>query len=259
MVATDSLWSQYKSSGSEEARRQLILNYLPLAKMAVKRLNFSPSSSVGQEDLVGHALVGLIDAVDHYDPRRNVKFETFAFMRVRGAVMDALRRMDWMPRGFRRQQGQLRQAYARLESAQGRAVADEEVCAELGWSQEQLAEVLQGVAQSLTLSLDALISGPESGEGSSRSFSLMDTSSADPYREAARTERRDLLARAILELSEREQTVLQLYYHEEMTLKEISQILGVTESRVCQIHSKAILRLHAKLQPVSDVLTDQPS
>ncbi|HEY3282797.1 MAG TPA: FliA/WhiG family RNA polymerase sigma factor [Armatimonadota bacterium] len=257
MMATDTLWTQYKGSGSQEARQQLILNYLPLAKLAVKRLNFSPSSSVGHEDLVGHALVGLIDAVDHYDPRRNVKFETFAFMRVRGAVMDALRRMDWMPRGFRRQQGQLKQAYAKLESQHGRSATDDEVCQELGWSAEELSEVLQSAAQSLTLSLDNLMGGPDHQDAYSRTVFLTDTGSSDPFAEAAVSERRELLASAIRELTDREQLVLQLYYHEEMTLKEISHILGVTESRVCQIHSKAILRLHAHLQPVSEVLMDQ--
>lgn len=244
----EALWARFRSSGSEDARNQLIMSYLPLARFAVERLNLRTSGSMGQEDLLSHALLGLIDAIDSYDPHRDVRFESYASLRVRGAVLDALRKLDWMPRRLRRQQRQLKEAYAKLESIHGRAATDEEVCAELGWSAEELDEVLQGAQNSITLSLDELLTGAEGTESAPRSLRLDDPTSANPFQEVALQERRELVAQAIQELPERDQLVLQLYYHEEMTLREIAQILEVTESRVCQIHSRAILRLQAKMK-----------
>jgi RNA polymerase sigma factor for flagellar operon FliA len=228
------------------------MNYLPLARFAVERLNVPANGSLGREDLLSHALLGLIDAVDNFDPGRDVRFESYASRRVRGAVLDALRKMDWMPRRLRRSQRQLRQAYAKLEGQFGRAATDAEVCAELEWTQDDLDQVLQGSALSATVSLDDMLCGSDGSDSSMRVHRLEDTSCPNPFTEATLRERRESLTRAIGELAERDQLVLQLYYHEEMTLREIAEILEITESRVCQIHSRAILRLQNKLRVYID-------
>ncbi|MCX8052927.1 MAG: FliA/WhiG family RNA polymerase sigma factor [Armatimonadetes bacterium] len=242
MDVREKLWMAYKKDGSEEAREKLISEYAYLAKYAVDRLNLAPSGALSYEDLIGHAVVGLIDAIEKFDPSRNVKFETYALARIRGEVIDVIRALDWTPRSVRRQEADLRRAYARLEVDLRRPATDQEVADHLGISVADLERMLADVGQSALLSLEEIIAN-----GGDVLASPDDNSLEDPAERAERAEQRRILARAVDELPERERTVIALYYYEGLTQKEIAAVLGVTESRVCQIHTKAVLRLSAKL------------
>jgi len=239
------LWRELKQNGSEQAREQLVSEYAYLAKYAVDRLNLNPSGALSYEDLIGHAVVGLIDAIEKYDPDRGVKFESYALPRIRGEVIDVIRQLDWTPRSVRRRETQLREAYACLEMRLGRSPSDAEVAEHLGISVGELEKMLMDVGQSAVLSLDEVIaSGGDVGEA-------CNDEDNDPASRAERAEQKRLLARAIDELPDRERTVVALYYYENLTQKEIAAVLEVTESRVCQIHTKAILRLSAMLSRAS--------
>lgn len=239
------LWRDLKRGGSEKAREQLISEYAYLAKYAVDRLNLNPSGALSYEDLVGHAIVGLIGAIEKFDLDRNVKFETYALTRIRGEVIDVIRHLDWTPRSVRKYETQLREAYAQLEMRLDRSPTDAEAAEYLGVSVGELEKMLMDVGQSALLSLDEVISN--GGDV----CAACDDDENDPASRAERADQKRLLARAIDELSERERTVVALYYYENMTQKEIAAVLEVTESRVCQIHTKAILRLSAKLSRTS--------
>ena len=249
MDLRDKLWRDYKIKKDESAREKLICEYAYLAKYAVDRLNLSPSGPLGYEDLVGHAIVGLIDAIEKFDPSRNVKFETYALCRVRGEVIDVIRSLDWIPRSVRKQETQLKEAYARLEMIHKRAPKDSEVAEYLGISLRELDKMLSNIGYSAILSLDEMIAS--GGELSVASISEYD----DPASCAERSDQKRMLAQCINELSEKEKTVISLYYYENLTQKEIAAVLGVTEARVCQIHTKAVLKLSAKLSRISSGLS----
>ncbi len=242
MDLRERLWMEYKREGSEEARERLISEYAYLAKYAVDRLNLCPSGALSYEDLIGHAVVGLIDAMEKFDPERNVKFETYALTRIRGEVIDVIRSLDWTPRSVRKQETDLRRAYARLELDLERPPTDREVADHLGVTLDELDRMLMDVGQSALISLDEMIAS-----GGDVLSSPADADGADPAASAERADQKRLLARSIDELPERERTVLALYYYENLTQREIAEVLGVTESRVCQIHTKAVLRLSGKL------------
>lgn len=242
MDIRERLWYDYKRNGSEEARERLISEYAYLAKYAVDRLNLCPTGALSYEDLIGHAIVGLIDAIEKFDPERNVKFETYALARIKGEVIDVIRALDWVPRSVRKQENDLRRAYARLEIELERPPSDQEVADFLGISVEELEQMLVDIGQSAVLSLDEIIAG-----GGDVLASPVSSDAEDPAASAERADQKRILAKAIDELPERERTVLALYYYENLTQKEIAAVLGVTESRVCQIHTKAVLRLAGKL------------
>lgn len=242
MDVRERLWTEYKRNGSEEARERLISEYAYLAKYAVDRLNLCPSGALGYEDLIGHAVVGLIDAIEKFDPERNVKFETYALARIRGEVIDVIRSLDWTPRSVRRHESELRKAYARLEMELQRPPNDQEVAEHMGVTVEELESMLADVGQAALMSLDEMITS-----GGDLLAPVSDDKYADPAASAERADQKRLLAKAIDELPERERTVLALYYYENLTQKEIAAVLGVTESRVCQVHTKAVLRLSGKL------------
>lgn len=242
MDQREKLWREYKQNNSEQAREKLISEYAYLAKYAVDRLNLSPSGAVSYEDLIGHAVVGLIDAIEKFDTQRQVKFETYALLRIRGEVIDVIRSLDWAPRSVRRHESTLREVYARLEMELQRPPSDSEVASHLGIEVSELEKILCDVGQSAVFSLDEIIScgGDILASGEDNEF-------GDPADCAQRSEQKRLLAKSIEELPERERTVVALYYYENLTQKEIAAVLGVTESRVCQIHTKAVLRLSGKL------------
>lgn len=240
------LWLEYKQRGIESAREKLISEYAYLAKYAVDRLNLSPSGALGYEDLIGHAVIGLIDAIEKFDLNRNVKFETYALTRIRGEVIDVIRSLDWTPRSVRKNENVLRQAFARLEMELERPPDDREVANYLGIDVYELEKMLADVGQSALLSLDEVVASggdimPRAGENEQD----------DPASCAERAEQKRILAKSIEELPEREKDVVALYYYENLTQKEIAVVLGVTESRVCQIHTKAVLRLSGKLSRAS--------
>lgn len=237
-------WQTYVCTRSAKLREEIIRDYAVLARRAVERLHIAPWGCVSTDDLLGHAVLGLIDAVDRYDPQQGTAFEAFAAPRIRGAVLDALRRLDWVPRSVRASESRLRQAYGRMESLLGRAPTNAEVAAELEIDEEALEELICDVARGSLLSLDDLVQGMTE---SSTLGDLVLSGGDDPYRDRERREGRERLRAAIDALPERERQVVSLYYFHELTLKEIGKVLEVTEQRVSQIHARAMLRMSHKL------------
>jgi RNA polymerase sigma factor FliA len=244
-------WRDYAKQRSPQLREALIRDYAVLARRAVDRLQITPWGCVSKDDLLGHAIIGLIDAVDRYDPEHGTPFEGFAMPRIRGAILDALRQLDWVPRSVRVKEQKLRHAYGRLEAIYGRPPTDEEVAAELEVDPEALEQLITDVARGSILSLDDLVtagtSATETGDSTTLGEVTPGSSAQDPYRAQERHEAQRRLAEAIDALPERERLVVSLYYYRELTLKEIGLVLQVTEQRVSQIHTKAMLRLSHKL------------
>lgn len=246
------LWEDYARGRTPELRRTLIEAYAPLARYVVDRLNLRPGPALEYDDLLSQAVVGLIDAVDRFDPARGIKFETYAYHRIRGAVMDMLRELDWLPRSVRQRETEMAGAYERLENRLNRPPTDAELAAELGLTLEALDELAHEVGLQAMQSLDESV-GLEQWETGTVGDLVADGGTPSPQEAAERWAERDLLARAIELLPEAERTVVSLYYHEGLTLKEIGQVLGVTESRACQIHGKAMVRLRGAIQPMLKV------
>ncbi len=241
--ALSDLWDEFKRSGSAAARERLILHYAPLVKYVASRVATGLPASVEQADLVSYGMFGLIDALEKFEPARGNKFETYAIPRIKGAIIDELRAMDWVPRSVRFKAREIEKAYADLESILKRAPAEQEIAERLGVSLRELHDVISQISFVSVLALDELLAvGSDRGE----QVSLLDTladRSVDPTTGLEGQETRGLLAAAINSLSEREKIVVTLYYFEGLTLAEIGDVLGVTESRVCQIHTKAVSQL----------------
>ena len=241
------LWVDFARTRDKGIRDRLILTYAPLVKYVAGRLGSGLPAHVDEGDLVSYGLLGLIGAIERYDPSRDIKFETYAIARIKGAIIDELRALDWVPRSVRSRAREIERAIGELEAKTGIAPTDEQIAAKIGISVDELEESLADISRSSIAALDELWS--VSGEGDQ--ISLMDTleDESGPKPEAAldQTEMREALADAIARLPEREKLVVTLYYYEELTLREIGEVLGVTESRISQLHTKAILRLKARL------------
>lgn len=244
---TQALWQRYRASGDREARDRLILTYAPLVKFVAGRVGASLPAHVDEQDLVSYGLLGLISAIERYDPDREIKFETFAIARIRGAIIDELRSLDWVPRSVRTRARQIEHAIATLEKELMRAPTDEEIARKLGISLPELEESLHEISRTSVAALDELWSPSGTGDQISLIDTIEDASGPDPELSLEETEVREALAEAISALPEREKLVVTLYYYEELTLREIGEVLGVTESRVSQLHTKAILRMKAHL------------
>ncbi|MDQ3991905.1 MAG: RNA polymerase sigma factor WhiG [Actinomycetota bacterium] len=241
------LWDEFRNEASARAREQLILHYAPLVKYVAGRLAAGLPQTVEQADLVSYGMFGLMDALDKFDRERKVKFETYAVPRIKGAIIDELRAMDWVPRSVRFKAREVEKAYADLEGKLRRAPTDGEVAERLGMSVAELHEVVSQISFVSVLALEELVGGGEEGDRRSLLDSLADAASADPTAQLEGQEMRGMLAAAINSLSEREKIVITLYYFEGLTLAEIGEILGVTESRICQIHTKAVGGLRKSL------------
>jgi RNA polymerase sigma factor for flagellar operon FliA len=244
---THALWLEFGRTKDKGLRDRLILTYAPLVKYVAGRLGSGLPAHVDEGDLVSYGLLGLIGAIERYDPSRDIKFETYAISRIKGAIIDELRALDWVPRSVRSRAREIERAITELEAKTGIAPTDEQIAAKIGISVDELEESLSDIGRSSIAALDELWS--VSGDGDQ--ISLMDTieDETGPRPESAldETETREALADAIARLPEREKLVVTLYYYEELTLREIGEVLGVTESRVSQLHTKAILRLKARL------------
>jgi RNA polymerase sigma factor FliA len=241
------IWHAFKESQDPGAREQLILHYAPLVKYVASRVATGLPASVDQHDLVSYGVFGLIDALQKFEPGRGNKFETYAIPRIKGAIIDELRAMDWVPRSVRFKQREIEKAKADLEAMLKRQPSEKELAERLGMSMGELHEVITQISFVSVLALDEAVSvGADRGD----QVSLIDTladKGLDPTTGVESQETRGLLAAAINSLSEREKIVVTLYYFEGLTLSEIGQILGVTESRVCQIHTKAVGSLRGQL------------
>lgn len=240
------LWRAYRKKGNNQLREKIILHYLHLVRYVVSRLPVSLPVSIAQEDLVSYGTIGLMEAVERFDPERGLKFETYAVTRIRGAIIDQLRSQDWIPRGVRKRSKDLGEAMARLHEQLGRTPTTDELAEELGVTKTKVNTMLSE-SSNLVLSLDESWGKDSSDNPGSLLDTVEDTNSPDPQGEYEAVELRKRLADAINSLPEREKLLIALYYHENMTLKEIGEIINVSESRVCQLHAQAILRLKTRL------------
>jgi len=243
------IWIEYKEKQSPEARERLILNYSPLVKYVAGRLASTLPQTVDTADLISYGMFGLIDAIEKFDLAREIKFETYAMSRIKGAIIDELRAVDWVPRSVRHKAKELERTYIALENKFKRVPTDEEVAEALGISMKDLNETIKQLSHTSVVALEELWSiGSEKDEKVSLLDTIEDTTSKDPYEFLENSEVKKMLAEAIENLPYREKTVIALYYYEGLTLREIGDILGVTESRVSQLHTKAVLRLRGRLR-----------
>jgi RNA polymerase sigma factor for flagellar operon FliA len=247
------LWKDFKQNGSQVAKDKLLAEYTPLVKYTAQRMAVNLPKSVEIGDLIGTGVLGLIKAVESFDPALGFKFETFATHKVRGAILDDLRALDWVPRSVRQKSRKIQTAYAVLEQRLGRVPYDDEVAEELGLSMSEFEDLLSDVAPATIISLDE---GIPDMSGESKTLTVLDTiedpQGTNPLKEMGFTETKRILKDAIGELPEKERLVIALYHYEELTLKEIGEVLGITESRVSQIHSKAMLKLRSKVIEASN-------
>ncbi|MCL3860233.1 RNA polymerase sigma factor WhiG [Actinotalea sp. K2] len=251
VLTIDSLWSVFKESGDRAARERLILHYAPLVTMVAGRVGAGMPSTVEQADLVSYGMFGLIDAIEKYETDRAVKFETYASSRIRGAIIDELRAIDWIPRSVRTKARAVDRAYAELESELRRTPSEQEVADRLEMGVGDLRAVFTQLSTVNVAALDEILgAGSERGDSLSLLDTLEDPMATDPAGSVEAQETKLMLARAIERLGEREKIVLVLYYYENMTLAEIGRVLGVTESRISQMHTAAMLRLRTTLHEV---------
>ena len=243
------LWRRYKLDGDEKARERLVVAYSPLVKFIAGRMASGLPSHVDEADLISYGLLGLIGAIERFEPERDIKFETFAVARVKGAIIDELRSLDWVPRSVRTKAREIERANAKLEHELHRAPTDQEMAKALGVSMDEFQDSLVRISNSSVVALDELWTVSDaSGDQVSLLDTIQDRHAVDPARELDATDMKDRLADAIAGLPEREKLVVALYYYENLTLREIGEVLGVTESRVSQLHTKAVLRLKSRLQ-----------
>jgi len=248
-VELKDLWRRCKEDGDERARERLVVAYSPLVKYVAGRMASGLPSHVEEGDLISYGLIGLIGSIERYDLDREIKFETYAVARIRGAIIDELRSLDWVPRSVRAKARDVEKAHSQLENKLGRAPNEEEMADKLGVSVDDFRTTLLEIANSSVLALDDLwtVSDPDGGQ-----VSLLDTirdpNAVDPEEAIDTVELKDRLADAIESLPDRERLVIALYYYEALTLREIGDVLGVTESRVSQLHTKAVLGMRSHLQ-----------
>jgi RNA polymerase sigma factor for flagellar operon FliA len=246
----DELWIEYRKTRDPAIREAFIKQYAPLVKYVAGKVAVGMPHNVEFDDLVGFGGFGLLDAVEKFDPNKGVKFKTYAVTRIRGAIIDELRAIDWVPRSVRQKTREIEEAIGTLEAQLGRVATDREVAASLGLKEEEYLKTLLKISCTTMLSLnDVWFSGDENDKVSIGE-SIEAPSSLNPDVIVEKAEMRRVLAEHIRELPDKEQKILVLYYYKDLTLKEIGQVLDVTESRVSQLHTKAILHLRSKLTNV---------
>ncbi len=245
-------WKQYSETKSPAIREKLIVEYSPLVKYVAGRLSIYFGSHVEYDDLVSFGVFGLIDAIDKFDISKGVKFETYASLRIRGSIIDSIREMDWVPRSLRQKSKEIEKVYSEVENEFGHAASDKEIADKLGISVEDFTKLLNEVNVSTMMSLDEFLE--QNYEIGVESNNVLKDGIPENYIEV--NELKEILADAINKLLDKEKMVVSLYYYEELTLKEISAIMGVSESRVSQLHTKAILRLKGKLSRLKSTLID---
>ena len=243
------LWKKYKEEGDARSRERLVLAYSPLVKYVAGRMSSGLPAHVEEADLISYGLLGLISAIERFDLEREIRFETFAITRIKGSIIDELRSLDWVPRSVRAKAREIERTNAKLENQLHRAPSDSEMAAALDTTVEEFQESLVRISNSSVVALDELWTvSDSSGDQVSLLDTIQDPTAVDPAQEMDLTDMKDRLADAIARLPEREKLVVALYYYENLTLREIGEVLGVTESRVSQLHTKAVLRLKSRLQ-----------
>jgi len=241
-ISNADLWKKYKKTKSKEIKEELITKYIEIVKIIAGRLYNSYNSAVEYEDLVGYGIIGLIDAIEKFDPSKNIKFETYANFRIRGAIVDQIRSLDWVPRSIRQKHKKIENALKKLQNTYGTDIDDKTLAEELGIDCNQLNDYLLEVSISSIISLDEKLS-----ENANIHIEPLIYKN-DPESNIIKEESKRLLIEAIEELPERERMIINLYYFSELTYKEIANILSISESRVSQLHTKAIIKIKNKLE-----------
>ncbi len=251
-VDKEKLWISYINKPTPQLREQIILEYAPLVKVVAGRLCMYLGNNVEYDDLVSYGVFGLIDAIDKYDLGKDVKFETYASLRIRGSILDQIRKMDWIPRTVRQKQKKIDEASKSIEMRTGKTASQEELALEIGVPPEELLEWQSQLKITNVVSLNEFV---EQG-----SEPVMDTYKnsqfIQPEEQVSQTELKQMLGESLELLTEKEKKVILLYYYEELTLKEISKILEVSESRVSQLHTKALMKMRKKMGNYLNILTE---
>ncbi len=248
----EKLWETYQKNPSPEIREQIILEYAPLVKIVAGRLSMYLGYNVEYDDLVGYGIFGLIDAIDKFNAQKDVKFETYASLRIRGSILDQIRKMDWIPRTVRQKQKKLDEAIKRIEIKTGKNATDEELAAEVGITDDELLIWQSQLKITNVVSLNEFV---EQG-----SEPIMDAKGnshfIQPEDKIEENELKEVLKDTLETLTEKERKVIEFYYYEELTLKEISKILGVSESRISQLHTKALAKMRKRMGDYMNIVTD---
>lgn len=251
----EELWIKYKKNKDPAIREHFIKQYAPLVKYVAGKVAIGKPGNIEYDDLIGFGVFGLIDAIEKFDPNKNVKFKTYAVTRIRGSIYDELRSIDWVPRSIRQKLKEVEQAINRIEIKTGKVATDQEIADELNLDIREFYSLMTKISSTSIISLnETWYTGSDNDK-----ISIIDTiespQSANPDISAEREEVKQLVINAINELPDKEKKVLVLYYYEDLTLKEIGEVLDVTESRVSQLHTKAIIRLRAKLAEIKEGIT----
>lgn len=246
-IEEDKIWTEYKNTKSPQLRDKLIRQYMPLVKYVAGKVSVGLPASMEFDDLVGFGQFGLLDAINKYDLDKNVKFKTYAVTRIRGAIFDEMRQLDWVPRSVRQKSREIEEIISDLESRLGRTATDQEIAKQMNLSEEEYHQTIMKVSASSIISINDVWNSTDDNEHLSIADTIESPSSLNPDVQVEREEIRKVIIQAINELPEKEKMVIVLYYHEDLTFKEIGQVLEVSESRISQLHTKANLRLRAKL------------
>lgn len=252
MMTLEKLWKAYKFDGDQNSRDEIIRECIPLVKGSANRLATFASPSHDKEDLVSAGIIGLLDAIEKYNPTKGASFKTYAGWRIRGAILDEVRALDWVPRSVREKAKKLEKVYYELEQNMLRPPSEEEIAGNLGISLNELHKTLSEVSCTAMLMLDEICQDKEN-EDSVRNC-IKDPKSASPIDKLVHGETKRILGEAINALPEQEKMTITLYYYEELTMKEVGKVLNVSESRICQIHSSAIIRLRSRLKDLQTSL-----
>ncbi len=249
------LWEEYGKDRTHELREKLILEYAPLVKLVAGRLSMYLGYNVEYDDLVSYGIFGLIDAIDKYDSMKEVKFETYASLRIRGAILDQIRKMDWIPRTIRQKQKKIDAVIRQIEAENGRTATDEEIAASLGISDEEYLEWQSQLKITNIVSLNEYMEqGSEVPAEPNRHTTARFES---PEENIEKEELKQVLEQTLQILTEKEKKVILLYYYEDLTLKEISSVLEVSESRISQLHTRALQKMKEKMGSYMGILTDR--
>ncbi|MCI9065178.1 MAG: FliA/WhiG family RNA polymerase sigma factor [Lachnospiraceae bacterium] len=247
------LWEDYADTKSPEIREKIILEYAPLVKVVAGRLSMYLGYNVEYDDLVSYGIFGLIDAIDKFDCLKDVKFETYASLRIRGAILDQIRKMDWIPRTIRQKQKRIDAAIKEIEAQYGRSATDEEIAKRLGITDDEYLDWQSQMKITNVVSLNEFLE--QGSEVSNEAGSTRSSTFDSPEEILEREELKKMLAQALELLTEKERKVVLLYYYEDLTLKEISNILEVSESRISQLHTRALQKMRGKMGDYIGILT----
>ena len=245
------LWISFKTNGNLDAKKALIERYIKLVEYVVNRMAIGLPKSVSRDDLNSHGSIGLIDAIEKFDYDRGLKFETYATWRIRGAIIDGLRQGDWVPRSIREKAKKLEEAYQKLEQDYQRSVTDKEIMTYLQLDDQEFGQMIQDVSITTICSLEDPL---KDDEAETRLSLLIDEKAVDPESKAHEIYLKECLSQGIERLTNKERTVVSLFYYEELSLSEIAEVMELTPSRISQLHSKAILRLRGTLSRMKNQL-----